>query len=122
MEIVILIIIGVIAGLYSGLLGIGGGLIMVPALVFFAKMSQHTAQGTSLLVMLPPITLLSAYAYYRNGHIDPSHFKIALILCVAFVIGGYFGGRIAVVLPEFWLRRIFGVFLLIISIKMLIGK
>jgi len=119
MKEIILIILGAFAGAFSGILGIGGGLIMVPALVYIMNMSQHQAQGTTLAVMLPPITLLSAYIYYKAGHID---IKIAIILCVGFFLGSYLGGKIAVMLPGLVLKRIFGVFLLITAINMLLAK
>ena len=122
MELLLLILIGLFAGAFSGVLGIGGGLIMIPALVYFLGLGQHQAQATSLLVMLPPITLLSAYAYYRSGYIDMRILKFAIIICVCFFIGSYFGGRIAVRLPDITLKRIFGAFLFITSINMLIGK
>ena len=119
MKTIIIALLGAFAGAFSGILGIGGGLIMVPALVYLMNMTQHQAQGTTLAVMLPPITLLSAYVYYKAGHID---IKIATILCIGFFLGSYFGGKIAVILPGIVLKRIFGVFLLITAINMLLAK
>ena len=85
-QIVILILIGVSAGLLSGLFGVGGGLIIVPALVFFIGMSQHEAQGTSLGLMLLPIGILAAWNYFKSGNLDV---KAGLIIAAAFVVGGY---------------------------------
>jgi len=118
-EIMILLAIGLFAGTYSGVLGIGGGLVIVPALVYFLKMSQHDAQGTSLAVMLPPITLMSCYVYYKAGHVD---LKVAAWLCVGFFVGGYLGGKLAVMIPPLMLKRVFAIFLILIAINMFFAK
>ena len=115
----ILIAIGIITGIMAGMLGIGGAIIMIPALVYFMGFSQQLAQGTSLAVMLPPIGILAAYNYYKAGHVD---IKFALILAGAFLIGSYFGSKYALTLPQATLKRIFGVLLLLVAAKMLIGK
>jgi uncharacterized protein len=116
---IILIAIGIITGVMAGMLGIGGAIIMIPALVFFMGFSQQMAQGTSLAVMLPPVGILAAYNYYKAGHVD---IKIALILAGAFLIGSYFGSKYALTLPQATLKRIFGILLLLVAAKMLIGK
>jgi hypothetical protein len=118
-TLVILIILGIITGFLAGMLGIGGGLIVIPALVMIMGMSQQAAQGTSLAMMLPPIGIIAAYNYYKAGHVD---IKIALILAVMFIIGSYFGSKIAVKLSQELLKKIFGVFLLLVAIKMLFWK
>jgi len=118
-ELLILIAIGLFAGAYSGVLGIGGGLVMVPALVYFLKMSQQAAQGTSLAVMLPPITLMSCLVYYKAGYID---IKVVTWVCIGFFIGSYFGGKLAVILPTVILKKSFAIFLICIAIHMLIKK
>lgn len=118
-TIIILLIIGSITGIMAGMLGIGGGLIVIPALVMVMGMSQQAAQGTSLAMMLPPIGILAAYNYYKAGHVD---IKIALVLAVTFIIGSYFGSRLAVKLPQEVLKKIFGVFLLLVAVKMLLWK
>ena len=118
-ELIILLAIGIFAGAYSGVLGIGGGLIMVPALVYFLKMSQHAAQGTSLAVMLPPITLMSCWVYYKAGHID---IKVATFVCIGFFVGSYFGGKLAVVLPSVVLKKSFAIFLMCIALHMFFKK
>jgi uncharacterized protein len=118
-TIVIILIIGVITGVMAGMLGIGGGLVVIPALVMVMGMSQQTAQGTSLAMMLPPIGIIAAYNYYKAGHVD---IKFALLLAIAFIVGSYFGSKLAIKLPQDTLKKIFGIFLLLVSVKMLFGK
>jgi uncharacterized membrane protein YfcA len=115
----ILIVIGIITGVMAGMLGIGGAIIMIPALVFFMGFSQQMAQGTSIAVMLPPVGILAAYNYYKAGHVD---IKFALILAGTFLIGSYFGSRYALTLPQVALKKIFGVLLLLVAAKMLLSK
>ena len=118
-TLLILIVIGIITGIVAGMLGIGGAVIMVPALVYILGMSQQAAQGTSLAVMLPPIGILAAYNYYKAGHVD---IKFAIILAGTFLIGSYFGSKFALTIPQATLKRIFGILLLLVAAKMLIGK
>jgi uncharacterized membrane protein YfcA len=115
----VLIAIGIVAGAMAGMLGIGGAIIMIPALVYFLGVSQQMAQGTSLAVMLPPVGILAAYNYYKAGHVD---IKFALILAGTFLIGSYFGSKFALTLPQATLRKVFGVVLLLVAIKMLFSK
>jgi len=115
LQYTILVVIGLVAGTFSGVLGIGGGLIMVPAMVYILKMSQHSAQGTSLAVMLPPITLMSCYVYYREGYLD---LWVVTFVCIGFFIGNYFGGKIAVATSAEILRKSFAVFMMIMAINM----
>jgi uncharacterized membrane protein YfcA len=115
----ILIGIGLITGVMAGMLGIGGAIIMIPALVFFMGFSQQMAQGTSIAVMLPPVGILAAYNYYKAGHVD---IKFALILAGTFLIGSYFGSRYALTLPQAALKKIFGILLLLVAAKMLLSK
>ncbi|MEZ4756266.1 MAG: sulfite exporter TauE/SafE family protein [Flavobacteriales bacterium] len=114
-----LVIIGLAAGILSGLVGIGGGLVMVPALVWLLGYSQHQAQGTSLAVLMLPVVFLAARDYYRAGHIDP---KVVGVIAVAFIIGGFFGGKWALALPADQLKKVFGVVLLAASLKLLFSK
>jgi len=114
-----LIIIGIITGVAAGMLGIGGAIIMVPALVFILGLSQHQAQGTSLAVMLPPIGLIAAYNYYKAGEVN---LKFALILAAAFIIGSFFGSKLALNIPQHILKKIFALLLLLVSLKMLFSK
>jgi uncharacterized membrane protein YfcA len=115
----ILIVIGIITGVMAGMLGVGGAIIMIPALVFFLGLSQQTAQGTSLAVMLPPIGIIAAYNYYKAGQVN---LKFALILAAAFIIGSYFGSKIALNIPPHILKKIFGLLLLLVAAKMLFWK
>ena len=115
----ILIMIGIFTGVMAGLLGIGGAIIMTPALIFFMGFSQQTAQGTSLAVMLPPIGIIAAYNYYKAGHVD---IKFALILAAAFLFGSFFGSKLALNVPQAALKKIFGVLLLLVAAKMLLSK
>ena len=119
MQVAMCLILGLAAGIYSGLLGLGGGIIVVPALVILFGMSQHVAQGTTLAMMIPPIGLLAAWQYYKQGFVD---LKIAALLCAGFFIGGLIGAKFGTGLSEAVLRRLFGAMLLLISLKMLIGK
>jgi uncharacterized membrane protein YfcA len=113
------IVLGILAGILSGLVGIGGGIIIVPALVILFGFSQHTAQGTTIALMVPPIGILAAWAYYTQGCVD---LKAAAIICIGFLFGGYFGAKLALTLPRFYLEKIFGIALLLISLKMLFSK
>jgi uncharacterized protein len=115
----ILLLIGVVTGVLAGMLGIGGAIIMIPAMVFLLGFSQHMAQGTSLAVMLPPIGIFAAYNYWKAGNVN---IIFALILAVAFIIGSYFGSKIALKIPENILKKIFGVLLLLVAAKMLLSK
>ena len=115
----LLLIIGAITGIMAGMLGIGGAIIMIPAMVFFLGFSQQMAQGTSLAVMLPPIGIFATYNYWKAGQVN---IKFALILAAAFIIGSYFGSKIALNVPQPVLKKIFGVLLLLVAAKMLLSK
>jgi uncharacterized protein len=116
---VILIGIGILTGFMAGMLGIGGAIIMIPALVFFLGITQQTAQGTSLAVMLPPVGIIAAYNYYKAGHVN---IRFAIILAVVFLVGSYFGSKLALNLPQTVLKKIFGVLLILVAAKMLLSK
>ena len=118
-TIIILLLIGVCAGLLSGFVGVGGGIIIVPALVFFLGYSQHMAQGTSLTLMLPPIGLLAFYNYHKSGN---TNIYAALIIAVAFILGAYFGSKLAISLDQKLVKKIFGAVMLLASIKLLVSK
>ena len=117
--ILILIAIGIITGVMAGMLGIGGAIIMIPALVYLIGISQITAQGTSLAVMLPPIGIIAAYNYYKAGQVN---IKFAIILAIFFLVGSYFGSKLALNIPQSVLKKIFGVLLLLVAAKMLLSK
>ncbi len=114
-----LILLGLVVGALAGILGIGGAVFIVPALVYLFGWDQHLAQGTTLAMLVPPIGILAAWKYYEAGHVD---LKIAGILCIGFFVGGYFGGTIANQLSSDTLKKIFGIALLLISLKMIAGK
>lgn len=111
-ETVLYISIGVFAGVVSGLIGIGGGVVVVPALLYIFKFSQHTAQGTTLAMMIPPIGILAALAYHKQGYVD---LPVAGLLCLGFVLGGYLGAKLALGVPEVILSKIFGVCLVMMG-------
>lgn len=115
-TILILIIVGIAAGLLSGLVGIGGGLIIVPALIFFLGFSQKLAQGTSLGILLLPIGVLAVMQYYKAGYVDV---KTVWLVAVGFLAGSYFGSKIALSLPQETVKKIFAILLLVIAFKML---
>lgn len=110
-------LVGLVAGMLSGIIGIGGGIVIVPALVYLFQFSQHKAQGTSLGVLLAPAGLLAFIAYYRSGNVDV---KAAVIIAIGFILGGYFGGSWAQQIPEIMLRRIFGFVLLALGAEMIL--
>ena len=118
-DIFLYILLGLAAGFLSGLIGIGGGIIIVPALVFFFGLSQHQAQGTTLALLVPPIGILAAWTYYTRGYVN---MKIAAFVCIGFVLGGLLGGKFATGLSNEVLEKIFGVVLLLIALKMIVGK
>ncbi len=111
-----LLVLGLIAGMLSSIVGIGGGVVIVPALVMIFAFSQKMAQGTSLVMLLPPIGMLAVINYYKAGYVD---FKVAGVLIVAFIAGSYFGSKVAMKIDELTLKRIFGAFLMILAIKYL---
>lgn len=117
--ITLFLFLGLAAGILSGLIGIGGGILIVPALVFFFGMSQHQAQGTTLAMMVPPIGILAAWTYYKHGYVD---LKVAGLLCAGFFFGGLIGAKAATQLSNPVLEKVFGVVLLLISLKMIFSK
>jgi uncharacterized membrane protein YfcA len=120
-EILIILIIGLMAGILSGLVGIGGGIILVPALVYFLGYTQHQAQGTSLGVLTFPVVILAFFTYYQECKKmgAPLDFRVIALLAIGFVIGGYFGGHLAVRIDKELLKKIFAVILLYTAFKML---
>ena len=118
-TVIIILIIGIVAGIFSGFIGIGGGLVVVPCLVFFLGMSQHSAQGTSLAMMLPPIGVMAVYNYYKAGAVD---FKVAAILCISFIAGSFLGSKIALSISPEQVKKAFGIFIILLGIKMVFWK
>ena len=114
--ILLLLLLGFGAGILSGLVGVGGGIIIVPGLVFLLGFSQKMAQGTSLAVLLLPVGILAVMQYYKSGFVDV---RSVGIIAIAFLVGGFFGSKIAIMLPADSVKKIFAILLLLISIKML---
>jgi len=119
MNVFFYLLLGLVAGIFSGLIGIGGAIIIIPSLVLLFGLSQHTAQGTTLALMVPPIGLLAAWMYYKQGFVD---FKIAGLICLGFFFGGLVGAKFATDIPDDILRKIFGVILLASSLRMIFYK
>ncbi|MCW3073884.1 MAG: permease [Flaviaesturariibacter sp.] len=112
----ILFVIGLMAGTLSGLIGIGGGIVVVPALVYFLSFSQHQAQGTSLGLLLLPVGILAVLNYYQKGHVDV---KVVGIMAVGFLLGGFFGSKLSLAISQEALKKIFAVILFYTAFKML---
>ncbi|MGX7666854.1 sulfite exporter TauE/SafE family protein [Flavobacterium pedocola] len=117
-TLLMLMLIGLLAGTLSGLVGVGGGIVMVPLLLLLG-FSQHQAQGTSLAVLVVPVTAVAVYNYYKEGYID---WRFAAVIALFFVVGGYFGSKLAISIDQKMLKKIFGVILLLIAGKMILGK
>jgi uncharacterized protein len=117
-TLLLLLCIGLVAGILSGLIGIGGGIIMIPLLLWLG-LSQHQAQGTSLAVLAVPVTALAAYNYYKEGYVD---WRYAALIAVFFVIGGVIGSKLALQIDQKLLKKIFGVLLLLVAGKLLFTK
>ncbi|MEQ8222537.1 MAG: TSUP family transporter [Candidatus Eremiobacterota bacterium] len=115
-SILLYIILGLFAGFGSGLIGIGGGVIIVPALVFLFGLSQHKAQGTTLALLVPPIGILAAWTYFKQGYVD---IKIAICICIGFLLGGLLGAKLATSLSNNTLEKVFGIALILLGLKML---
>lgn len=118
-SIYILLIIGLLAGGLSGLVGVGGGIIVVPALVYFLSFSQQQAQGTTLFMFLLPIGILGVMNYYKAGYVD---IKTALIIGSTFIVGSYFGSKLAISLDQKTVKQIFGVVIVLLGLKMIFWK
>lgn len=121
-TIITLVIIGLLAGVLSGLVGVGGGIIMVPLFVLALGLSQHNAQGLSLAVMLPPVTFLAVYNYHTAGTGGNIDWRVALTVSVLFVIGGFLGSKLALKIDQQVLKKIFGVFMLLVALKLIFTK
>jgi uncharacterized membrane protein YfcA len=115
-SIMLLVIVGLFAGMLSGLVGVGGGIIVVPALVFFLGFSQHQAQGTSLGLLLLPVGIFAVMNYYKAGHID---FKVVAFMSLAFVAGGWIGSKLALRLDEDTVKKIFAIILFYTAFRLL---
>ncbi len=110
---------GLLSGTASGLIGIGSGVVIVPALVFLFGFSEHLAQGTTLALMVPPIGILAAYEYYKGGYVN---LPVAALICIGFILGGFIGSKFALNLSDGLLHRIFGIAIVAIGIYMIFKK
>lgn len=118
-AILILLLIGIAAGMLSGFVGVGGGIVIVPALVFFLGFTQHQAQGTSLAMMIPPIGLLAVWNYYKAGQVN---LTAATVLCITFFIGAFLGSKLSIAMDPAKVKKIFAVVMMAASLKLLLGK
>lgn len=121
-TIITLVFIGLIAGILSGLVGVGGGIIMVPLFVLVLGLSQHNAQGLSLAVMLPPVTFLAVYNYHTAGDGGNIDWRVALTVSILFILGGFLGSKLALKIDQQILKKIFGVFMLLVALKLIFTK
>jgi hypothetical protein len=115
-QLFILVVVGLLAGALSGFVGVGGGIIIVPAMIYFMNMNQIQAQGVSLALLLLPVGILGVMNYYKAGHIQ---FNCVLILAVGFIIGTYFGSKFALRLPEYKIKFAFALIMLFVGVQML---
>lgn len=111
-----LVIIGIVAGILSGFVGIGGGIVIVPALVYFLGFTQHQAQGTSLFVLLMPVVFLATYNYWKTDNVN---WKFGLVIAATFVIGGFVGSKLALKLPPGIVKLIFGIIMAYVSVRLM---
>lgn len=118
-TVIILLVIGLLAGFASGMVGIGGGVVIVPALVYFLHLSQHEAQGVSIGMLLMPVGFLAAFNYYKSGNFN---FSYSAIIGLSFVLGAFLGSKVSLNIDEVLMKRIFGVVMLLLSIKMILSK
>lgn len=117
-TILFLVVIGLMAGILSGFVGIGGGVIIVPALMYALSMTQYEAQGTSLFILLLPVGILAVMNYYKSGNIN---WQFGLIVAAAFVIGGYFGSKLALKISPSVVKIVFGTLMAYVSVKMILS-
>jgi len=115
----ILAVIGLAAGFLGGMIGLGGAIILIPAMVMFLAMDQRVAQGTAIAIMLPPIGIFAAFNYYKAGYVN---IKYALVIAIVFMIGGYLGSKVALNVPVSVLKKIFAVVLVLVAAKMVFTK
>jgi uncharacterized membrane protein YfcA len=118
-NIIIFILIGSVAGILSGIFGIGGGVVIIPGLIYLAGFTQLKAQGTSLAILLPPVGILAFMEYYKKGYVDV---KAAIIICITVLLGAMIGSKIVSKIPVEYLRKGFAVFMIAVSLKMFFSK
>jgi len=118
-TLLILVVIGVVAGMLSGFVGVGGGIIIVPALMWTLGFTQHQATGTSLAILLLPVGILAVWNYHKAGNID---WQAALIISATFVVGAYFGSKLSLSLPPETVKKVFGGVMILAALKLIFGK
>ena len=116
-QTIVIILLGAVTGFVAGLAGIGGGIVIIPVLVMLLGYSQHQAQGTAISLLSIPVSIAAAWTYYRSGFVD---LRIVGFLAIGFVVGGYFGAKVAVQMPNVLLQRLFGVLLITIGLRMVV--
>ena len=117
-TLIILTFIGLAAGMLSGLVGIGGGVVIVPALVFLLGLSQHQAQGTSLFILSLPVLVLAVFNYWKTGNVN---WRFGLVIATTFIIGAFVGSKITLRLPEAWVKLIFGLLMAYVSFQLILA-
>ena len=115
----LLVVIGLLSGSLSGLVGVGGGIIMIPLLISFFGFTQLNAQGTAIAAMLPPIGILAAINYYQEGYV---RWEYSLVIAIAFVVGGFFGSKLSISISQHLVRQIFAIILFIVALKLFFSK
>tara|TARA_A100001035_G_scaffold220908_1_gene181072 strand:- start:422 stop:790 length:369 start_codon:yes stop_codon:yes gene_type:complete len=118
-ALMLLIVIGLLSGSLSGLVGVGGGIIMIPLLISFFGFTQLNAQGTAIVAMLPPIGILAAINYYQEGYV---RWEYSLVIAIAFVVGGFFGSKLSISISQHLVRQIFAIILFIVALKLFFSK
>ena len=117
-SISIMVAVGLVTGIFSGVFGVGGGVVLVPMLVLIFKYPPHTASGTSLIALLLPVGLLGAIEYYKAGRISGGHIKVGLIIAIGLFFGAFFGAKVASLLPANLMQKLFALFLLFVAAKL----
>ena len=115
-QLLVLVLVGLFAGALSGFVGVGGGIIIVPAMIYFMNMNQMQAQGVSLALLMLPVGILGVMNYYKAGHIQ---FSYVLIIAIGFVLGNYFGSKYAMRVPEHKIKFLFALLMLFVAVQML---
>ncbi len=118
-TVILLVTIGLFAGILSGFVGIGGGIVLVPALVFFLGLTQHQAAGTSLALLMTPVGILAVYNYYKTDNVKINY---ALIIALGFVLGSFFGSKLSLRIAPEVVKKIFATFMLVVAIKLFFSK
>lgn len=116
---ILFILIGIVAGILSGMFGIGGGVIIVPALMYLCGFSQLKAQGTSLAILLPPVGIFAFIQYYKKGQVN---IQAGVLIVIFLVIGSAFGSKLVQNVPMDVLKKSFGILMILISLKMIFSK